>query len=209
VNETPAALEAVLTRLRKHFERFQAGDSMLASLGALAAPFGLPGAVSSFYSRCDGLDAGLADSVVGQLLSVRGSLEAREDLPEALRESLWPIRADGCGDYDCVVLNVPFCTGAVVFWDHEVYERPSYLLAGSFISYLEMWTDYLVTCYSPSGKLRPEYDPPNLNAWPWIGKPQQEHPWPFDEDYLRGCDDRAAELLRDPQVRSWLSEQAS
>jgi hypothetical protein len=209
VNETLAQLKAVLNRFRNHFDRFQTGDPLPPSLATMVASVGLPSEVSTFYSHCDGLDTGLEDGVIGQLMPASDCLEVRECLSDEVRANLWPIRGDGFGDYDCVVLHVPTCTGAVVFWDHDVADRPSYLLAGSFISYLAMWADKLVTCYSPSGKLLPEYEPQTLDAWPWVGKPQREHPWPFNEDYLRACDDRAAELLRNPQVRSWLSGQGA
>ena len=95
----------------------------------------------------------------------------------------------------------------MVFWDHEVYDGPAYLLAGSLMSYLEMWADKLVHEYFPSGEIDPRCVPPELDGWPWLGRPEYRHPWPFDEAWLREHDPLAAELLGDESSRKWLLRQ--
>jgi Txe/YoeB family toxin of toxin-antitoxin system len=45
------------------------------------------------------------------------------------------------------------------------------------------------------------------NGYAGIGKPELEHPWPFNEQWIRSRDPVAAALLSDASVRSWLVRQ--
>jgi hypothetical protein len=65
----------------------------------------------------------------------------------------------------------------------------------------------LITRYFPDGREDPRYIAPRLEKWPWIGKPEREHPWPFDEKWLKARDRRAAELLGDTATRDWFLRQ--
>jgi hypothetical protein len=75
------------------------------------------------------------------------------------------------------------------------------------ISYLEMWSDHMVHEYLPSGERNPRCKPPKLDTWPWLGKPEYEHPWPFDESWMRERDPVAVRLLDDASSRRWLLRQ--
>jgi hypothetical protein len=120
---------------------------------------------------------------------------------------LIPLRGDGCGNYDCLVSGLGIGTGSVVFWDHEVYECPSHLLGSSLITYLEMWFDYVVSTYLPTGSMDPRFDPPELDGPPWIGEAELHHPWPTDEAWMVEHDPALGVLLDDPAMRKWLADQ--
>lgn len=102
-----------------------------------------------------------------------------------------PLRGDGCGDYDCLIIGDGPCERAMVFWDHEVYDGAAYLLGGSLLNYLDMWADYMVHNFLPSGERAPE----------------DQHPWPFDEAWMRERDPIADRLLGDESSRRWLLRQ--
>jgi hypothetical protein len=95
----------------------------------------------------------------------------------------------------------------VVFWDHEVYDGAAYLLGGCFLSYLDMWADHMVHEYLPTGERNPRCRPPEPDAGPWRGTPEYQHPWPFDESWMRERDPIADRLLGDASSRRWLSRQ--
>jgi len=163
-----------------------------------------------YYSRCNGVTVSLWDSVVGNLFPANVSLRYMPLAFESeVERRFLRIRGDGCGDYDCVVLGNGIGEGSVVFWDHEVYEGPAYLLAGSFSSYFQMWGDNLVTRYLPNGEADKRYVAPSLDHWPWIGKAELEHPWPFNESWMKSRDLNAERLLNDSRFRKWLLRQAN
>lgn len=198
-----------LTRLRDHFPAMKpvrgADHALLARLEDRA-----PGAeeLLSFYLVSDGFDVGLCDDVVGQLLPLSKVLKQQRSLRDlgVCDGRLLPVRSDGCGDYDAFVMGAGPCRGAVVFWDHETFERPSHLLGGTFPSYVRLLVDDLVTRYDRSGELRAEYKSRRLDEWPWIAPGELTHPWPHDRDWLRAEDPRAAELLKFPRERGWLAD---
>jgi len=161
-----------------------------------------------FYTHTNGLSVGIHDSEVGLIFEFEESqkLVSQVSLMDGAYQLL-PVRGDGCGDYDCLVIAGGIADGSVVFYDHEVNEAPSHLLAGSFASYFQLWADYLTTKYHPNGDIDKRYVPPTLKKWPWLGKPERIHPWPFDETWLKANDERAAKLLEDPVIRSWLIKQ--
>ncbi len=157
-----------------------------------------------FYESCDGFDAGLADSVCGDVLALERALSR---LPVGKQSRLFPLRSDGCGNFDCIVLGTGTCEGAVVFWDHEVYDRPAYLLGGCLTAYLEHLIDKLVHEFLPTGERDARYVPSRIAEWPFIGESELSHPWPFDERWLGSRDPDAARLLADPFTRRWLARQ--
>lgn len=200
---------AITSRLRAHFETVRFREPLGA--GERASRFGglpeLPHDLRSFYALCDGIEVAVegTNDVQGDVFDLRriGLSYPLCGTPSCAR--LIPIRADGCGDYDCVVAGSGPCEGAVVFWDHEVSDRPAYLLGGTLRSYLTMWADNLIHTYERDGKRRPETIAPRLTTWPWVGKPEVQHPWPFDEDWLRAVDPGVEAILRDPAQRWWLA----
>ena len=204
------AIPESIARLKAHFGKVVVRPPVdRRNIAALRSRFGIiPEELEEFYAYCNGVTVGLRDSMVGHLLPLETSLKftpIASDCEPANR--FFPIRSDGCGDYDCVVLASGTAEGAVVFWDHEVYDGPAYLLAGSFRTYLAMWTDHIVNRYLPNGEEDERYIAPHLDRWPWIGKPEKQHPWPFDESWIKARDARAAEILDDPSTRVWLLRQ--
>jgi hypothetical protein len=168
----------------------------------------IPEDLNYFYSKCDGISVGLRDDVVGHIypLSTSLSIMPIADDGEVERRFL-PVRCDGCGNYDCVVLGDGIGEASVVFWDHEVYEGPAYLLGGSFSGYFQMWADRLTKCYLPDGQEDRRFVAPALDRWPWVGTAELEHPWPFDEQWMKSNDFAALALLNDPTARHWLVRQ--
>jgi hypothetical protein len=118
---------------------------------------------------------------------------------------LLPLRGDGCGDFDCTVAPGDVAPGSVVFWDHEVYDRPSHLLGSTLASYLDMWSESLVHDYLADGELHPGARAPQLDRWPWLGTPERKHPWPFDADWIARRDPGVAGLLGSQDVLRWLA----
>lgn len=200
-----------IDRLVRYFDHVEvpppAGSEAIGQLHAELQS--VPSELAQFYEHCDGLRVGLHDGVVGHIYDIQTAFEYYSYFRKVEKlQGLFPIRGDECGDNDCLVFRAGPANGAVVFWDHEIYDGPAYLLAGSFFTYLDMWCDYLVHCYLPTGEDDPRYVAPSLDRWPWIGKAELEHPWPFDEAWLTSRDAKAATLLADETVRSWLLRQA-
>lgn len=203
-------LERSLKHLTFHFRKvlvYPPEDER--ELGNLSARFGnVPDDLTCFYTHCGGIRVGLHDEVVGHIYSVK---EALHIIPFAFdcepERRFFPVRGDGCGDYDCVVLGQGVCEGSVVFWDHEVYEGPAYLLGGTFSSYFQMWADHLITEYLAGGEKDQRFIAPHLDRFPWAGIAELTHPWPFDESWMKSKDSTAAEILNGPDTRRWLLRQ--
>lgn len=199
-----------IKQLKAHFRNVSvAMPADMRDIAGLHARFArIPDDLQHFYSNCNGITISLRDDTVGNILPLKMSLQF---MPIASGNEpanrFLPVRCDGCGDYDCVVLGDGLAEGSVVFWDHEVYDGPAYLLAGSFRNYLEMWTDYLLTRYRPDGEEDSRYVAPSLTQWPWVGKPELQHPWPFDESWMKARDANAERILDNPGTRAWLLKQ--
>jgi len=201
-------IEDIIRKLRRHFGTVTvhppAGEAVLRDLCERIPT--VPDELLSFWRYCDGLCVIFDES--GELFGVERSL-LHYPVGEVtdLLGRLVPLRGDGCGDYDCLVVGAGPCEGAVVFWDHDIYDGAAYLLGGSLLGYLEMWTDRIVHENLPSGEKDPRCRPPKLDAFPWLGTPEYRHPWPFDEAWMRGHDPAAARLLADETSRRWLLRQ--
>lgn len=114
------------------------------------------------YRCCDGLDVGLRDDVVGQILAIEQSVGTQDIDFGARHPRFWPVRADGCGDYDCVVFDEGIGAGSVVFYDHDYYDGAAAFLGSSFETYFELLAGRLTTVYLPNGEMDPRYRPPAL-----------------------------------------------
>ncbi len=151
-----------------------------------------------FYECCNGFS--VTDDVYGVIYSIEEIIYSypvimdSEEYP--LIKNLCPIRDDGCGDYDCIMISKEIWNGCVVFWDHEIYDFPSYILGGSFISYIEILKEYLIECFEPDGVMKPEYV-----------EEIKEFPWPFDNSWMIKRDKKAKELLKNQEFRTLLKEQ--
>jgi hypothetical protein len=200
---------AVLARLEQHFGRSvrssPSDQSLLETLdvkrrGELLA---------TLYSITDGIELGLQGPEVGRILSCEELLAAHSAnfawSDELTR--LTPIRRDGCGNFDCLVSEPGVGAGSVVFWDHEIFERPSHLLGSSLTTYLEMWSDFVICAYLPNGSIDPRFDTPALDGPPWIGEAGLSHPWPYDVGWMREHDPEVDTLLSELAVRRWLADQ--
>ena len=204
-----AAIEAAIRRLEAHFQRVEvcppASASALADL-RMHTP-GLPRQLRAFYALANGLRVGLRDTGVGHVYSAEEVL-AHHGVGFSRHPSLdrlLPLRGDGGGDFDCIVAAGDLAPGSVVFWDHEVYDRPSHLLGSTFASYLDMWSDALVHDYLADGELQPCARAPELDHWPWLGKAERRHPWPSDGQWVARHDPGVARLLASREVVRWLA----
>jgi len=102
-----------------------------AALGELISVTGaLPDGVLQYLHTSDGLEH-------ASLELVFNAHTMRIPSPS---NSLLPLRDDGCGNYDAVILDDGPGHGAVVFWNHESC-RAEYLIASSVPAYLR----YLAT----------------------------------------------------------------
>ncbi|MHB0935652.1 MAG: SMI1/KNR4 family protein [Armatimonadota bacterium] len=191
--------QAIVQRLEQHFDTVvvhpPAGDAALRELQQRVPA--VPEVLLAFWQYCDGIQ--VTDDEEGRLLGVQQALERYPCSDSTGIERFIPIRGDGCGDYDCLVIGPGPFEGAVVFWDHEVDEGASYLLGGTFLSYLDMWSDYLMHTYLTNGERECD-DPFSDDAL------ESEHPWPFDEQWMRKRDPVAKKLLGKAS-RGWLLEQ--
>jgi len=131
----------------------------------------LPEGVSRYLATSDGLDHPLLDSIWG----------SKEMLKPYPSNSLLPLKGDGCGNFDAVLIEPGPGFGAVVFWDHET-TKAEYLIASSVPVYLEL----LVST-------------PLSERWSSDG---QSH-----DDFLRAHDAAAASLLDDPMFRRLVGDE--
>jgi hypothetical protein len=138
----------------------------------MAAAGSLPEGVTRYLRTSDGLDH-------PSLFGVCGSQTMLKSYPS---NSLLPLREDGCGDYDSVIIEPGPGYGAVVFWDHET-TRAEYLLASSVPSYLEL----LVLAV------------PKSQRWSSDGQSQNE--------FVRAHDAAAARLLDDPTFQTLVGDE--
>lgn len=220
-------IRSVIERLENHFHKVTINAAAAAeSVARVSESFSqTPGELLRFFEICDGISVSIEDDVRGILFSISQSLDrlaAPLDLdPELLGISeeeaehlktklapdfevskrLYPIRGDGCGNFDCVLMGPGAGAGAVVFWDTTSSFRPAYLLAGDFCAYLEHWSDSLISKFFADGSEDQRYVGPELDHAPWIGEPELSHPWPFDLPWIRKADSGAARLLDDLSFR--------
>jgi hypothetical protein len=200
--------DQIVQKLRQHFDTVTlhppAGEAALYELRERISA--VPDVLLSFWRYCDGIRVTRYEE--GDLFGIQRALSSYPLCGEDERLGRFvPFREDGCGDYDCVVVGDGPCEGAVVFWDHEIDDGAAYLLGGSLLGYLEMWADHMVHEYLPNGDRDPRCRAPKLDQWPWLGTPEYEHPWPFDEQWMRERDPVADRLLGDESSRRWLLRQ--
>jgi hypothetical protein len=199
-------IEDVIARLSRAFPHAELHEpASEASIESFAETFGaLPAELIAFLRTSNGLDLHLSDGVVGRIYGLT-DMQRVLGFSRILRDrDLVPVRDDMCGNYDCIDIGPGPTRGAVLFWDHEIYERPAYLLGGDFAAYLDMWSDYVLTRFVASGEEDPSYRPKKLDSWPWVGDADRTHPWPFDEKWMRARDPRADLLLGNRFLRSRL-----
>lgn len=199
--------DEIIRRLQQHFDTVTvhppAGNDALQEVHARLPA--VPDALLDFWHYCDGIKVTRYEE--GDLFGIQRSLAVYPCCDVGQVARFVPLRGDGCGDYDCLVVGEGRLEGVVVFWDHEVYDGPAYLLGGSLLSYLDMWADHMIHEYLPNGERDPRCQPPKLNVWPFLGKPEYRHPWPFDESWMRARDPIADQLLGDMSSRRALLRQ--
>jgi hypothetical protein len=220
-------IRCVIERLENHFHKVTVNAAAPAdSIARVNGTFSqAPDELLRFFEICDGISVSVEDDVRAILFSISDSLDRlaepfdldpellgiSEEEAEQLKakmasdievsKRLYPIRGDGCGNFDCVLMGPDTGAGSVVFWDTTSSFRPAYLLAGDFCAYLEHWSDSLVSKFYPDGSEDQRYVGPELDHEPWIGEPEKSHPWPFDLSWLRKADSEAARLLDDLSFR--------
>jgi len=133
----------------------------------VAAAGSLPDGLVRYLMTSDGLTH-------PKLPPILGSSDMLKPYPAS---SLLPLRGDGSGNYESVLIEPGPGFGAVVFWDHET-TKAEYLIASSVPSYLEL---LLVTV-------------PRAARWSADGRDQ--------DDFVRAHDAGAAQLLDDPKFQA-------
>lgn len=199
--------EQTVERLTRHFDKVRvrqpAKTNYIVDLQAEYVV--VPEQLVRFYTACDGIYVFTEDYEDGLLLSLQKSMGympvGNEQGPLGC---LLPIHTDGCGNFDCVVLGNGIGAGAVVFWDHELQDRPAYLLGGTLAGYFAMWADRLISRYLPNGELERRNKSQRNTSSLFSTAAGLSHPWPFDEHWIRTRDKRADELLDSSKVREWL-----
>ncbi len=186
---TPVSIDASIDRLVRHFRRVRVHPPTRQSVEILDdarddVPFAIPEGLIAYYEACDGIEIQLDDEVVGNLYSADQSEEAAGVWELVERHRLWPLRGDGCGNHDVVLLEPGFGHGACAFWDHET-ARIDGLLASNVGAYVASWAEYLTSVFTPDGAL---------------AAASRKHPWPFDPSWLRSRDLGAPQLLDDPRL---------
>ncbi len=203
-------VEQTITKLEEHFDCVTLGppvsEARIAHAEARYWGRAMEG-LSEFYRCCDGLDVGLRDSEDGQILTLKASTRIQSIVFDSGRPPLWPVRSDGCGNHDCVVLGEGVGAGAVVFYDHD-YEIADGLLGSSFETYFELLAGSLIKVYLPNGEIDSRYECPSLDAYPWVGTPEMEHPWPHDLSWMAEIDPGAAAIFQHPDVAQLLRPSA-
>jgi hypothetical protein len=201
--------ESCLERLRGHFHSVAVGPpATVEQLADLRRVFrSVPPVVERFYSFCSGIKVAVEDTCKGEVMTLGVSLSDLP-LPDFFDdpEQYLPITWDGCGNNDCLVLRPGFGEGAVVFLDHASGEGPAYLVAGSIQGFLTMWTDSLVYRYDAQGELNPKCRPIELDQWPFLQPSPEDHPWPFDLEWMQANDPSAAQLISDERFSEWILE---
>jgi len=92
----------------------------------------LPEGVSRYLATSDGLENSKLDAIYG----------SKEMLKPHPSNSLLPLKGDGCGNYDAVLIEPGPGFGAVVFWDDET-TKAEYLIASSVRCTLSSWSAFL------------------------------------------------------------------
>ena len=200
--------DEIIQRLRQHFGTVAVHPSVAktARRELCQRVPSVPDVLLSFWHYCDGIQVTRFEE--GTIFGIQQSLSFYPLYCEPdLLGRFVPLRGDGCGNHDCLIVGQGSCEGAVVFWDHEVYDGAAYLLGGSLLGYLDMWADHMIHEFLPNGERDPRCKAPELDAWPWYGTPEYQHPWPFDESWMRERDPIACRILHDEKSRRWLLEQ--
>jgi hypothetical protein len=156
----------------------------------------------AFYSATNGFDLHLEGAWYddGDVLSIERSLSfypVVDDSICAFADRLIPLRADGCGNYDCYFATLDFEHPPIVFWDRESPDGWSVLLGSSLDRYFELLALRLATLHDRNGTLFPEYDPERVD--------QLHFPWPHDHVWTARHDPAGAALLNDPVFRAMQS----
>ena len=129
----------IIDRLRQHFENVTVhppADAAALHEVRKRVP-GVSDVLLSFWRYCNGICVTRFEE--GDLFGIDRSLSLYPLGNDAQRLGRFvPLRGDGCGDYDSLVVGDGPYEGAVVFWDHEVFDGAAYLLGGSFYSHISI-----------------------------------------------------------------------
>jgi hypothetical protein len=231
LSRAPSAawLPLVLRRLRRRFEGLTiAPPADAAAVERLRAALpACPPELPAFLAVCGGLDAHC--DCYGEIYGAERMLEVRGWIVEPWGTRYVPLRGDGCGGEDCLVVGPGVAEGAVVFCDREAM-GPTYVCASGLWTYLDLWSDWLVHSFEPDGESidrAAEFstalmdairrDHPDVDRVSVLGalldmggdaesgaSSRLEHPWPFDERWMRRRDPGLAALFDSPEVARWL-----
>lgn len=167
-----------ISKLADYFESFELRPPELDKLAELKIHYGnITPQVLAFYEFCDGFNANLEGECEGNILSLQDHLEyltamKTDEFP--LFNTLFPLRSDGCGNFDCVLFTTGIGNNSVVFNDSD-YGLPAYIKASSLGSYINFLTEDLILRYQPNGQIKPEFhiDNPDPIDTDWPFNPKQ------------------------------------
>lgn len=146
--------------------------------------------IIDLYDYCNGFNVHLKEAYkTGILLSLDYIFETMKYSrtgENPLFTILFPLRNDGCWNFDCLLMNNDMGNGSVLFWDNGTGPNPDYLLAGSLENYFKFLAEDLITRHHPDGSVKPEYDIDNPDML--------EYPWPFNNEWIGQQDADFAKL---------------
>ena len=168
-------IKAEISKLATYFDNFELRPPKNNQIDKLRKQYkNITIEIVNFYNFCDGFNTHLEDNYQGNIISLEDHLDYlnqmnSEEFP--LFNTLFPLREDGCGNFDCIVFFKGLGNNSVIFNDSD-YGLPSYILASSLGSYISFLTEDLILRYHPNGKIKPEFDLENPNP--------VETDWPFN-----------------------------
>ncbi|MBI3235395.1 MAG: hypothetical protein HYZ42_15390 [Bacteroidetes bacterium] len=179
-------IKTEISKLASYFENFELRPPVTNQINDLKEYYkDISKEIIDFYNFCDGFNAHLEDPDTGNIFSLEEHLynltEMRND-EYPLFNSLFPLRSDGSGNFDCIMFVDGIGNNSVIFNDSD-YGLPSYIKASSLSSYISFLTEDLILRYQPNGKIKPDFDIDNPDP--------VETDWPFNAKQM---------ILKDPEL---------
>ena len=186
-------IKAEISKLASYFDNFELRPPIKNQINDLKKHYkNITIEIVDFYNFCDGFNTHLEDyDYDGNIISLKEHLDylnqmKSEELP--LFTNLFPLRSDGCFNFDCIVFLNGLGNNSVIFNDSD-YGLPSYIKASSLGSYISFLTEDLILRYQQNGKIKSEFDIENPNPI--------ETDWPFNPKKMIVKDPELIKLYKD------------
>lgn len=180
------SIKVEISKLASYFDNFELRPPVENKINDLKKQYkDISNEIIDFYSFCDGFNTHLDDEYEGNIFSLEEHLDYLEQMKNdefPLFNTLFPLRTDGCGNYDCIVFVNGLGNNSVIFNDSD-YGLPSYIKASSLGSYISFLTEDLILRYQLNGKIKPEFDIDNPDPI--------ETDWPFNPKKM---------IIKDPEL---------